>query len=124
MGFSKRSYFVDGRSENNTVSLVPQAGAKIIISSIKSRAIQMSLGTNQSSGNILYFLHADVTLIESFATDIYETILSGCPAGCYRYQLDSKSWQLKANAYYTRFNGIMCGGRIRHYSSIRLSLNP
>ncbi|MEQ9412525.1 MAG: glycosyl transferase, partial [Cyclobacteriaceae bacterium] len=68
------------------------------------------LGANQSSGEVLYFVHADVKLIDSFSTDIDEAIHLGFLAGCYRFQFDSKSWLLKANAYCTRFNGIMCRG--------------
>lgn len=106
----KEVIVADGKSEDNTISLAHGAGAKVITSPIKSRAVQMNLGAMHSHGDILYFVHADVKLIESFATDICEAIRSGYPAGCYRYQFDSKSWLLKANAYCTRFNGIMCRG--------------
>jgi rSAM/selenodomain-associated transferase 2 len=106
----KEVIVVDGQSEDHTVLLAQQAGAKVIVSEVKSRSTQMNLGANQSSGDVLYFVHADVKLIDSFATDIYEAVQSGYPAGCYCYQFDSKSWLLKANAYCTRFSGIMCRG--------------
>lgn len=106
----KEVIVVDGQSEDNTASIARQSGATVLTSPIKSRATQMNLGAKQSSGSILYFVHADVKLISSFATDIVETIQAGYPSGCYRYKFDSKSWLLKANAYCTRFNGIMCRG--------------
>ncbi|MEP2667926.1 MAG: TIGR04283 family arsenosugar biosynthesis glycosyltransferase [Cyclobacteriaceae bacterium] len=106
----KEVIVVDGQSEDHTVSVAQQAGAKIILSKIQSRATQMNLGAAQASGEILYFVHADVKLLQSFTTDILEAVQAGYPAGCYRYQFDSKNWLLRANAYCTRFNGIMCRG--------------
>ncbi|MFZ1806750.1 MAG: TIGR04283 family arsenosugar biosynthesis glycosyltransferase [Cyclobacteriaceae bacterium] len=106
----KEVIVVDGQSEDRTVLLAQQSGARVLTSPIKSRATQMNLGAEQSSGSILYFVHADIKLIDSFATDIEEAIQSGNQAGCYRFKFDSNSWLLKANAYCTRFNGIMCRG--------------
>ena len=106
----KEIIVVDAQSEDRTVSVARQSGAIVKETPCRSRAIQMNLGARQSSGEILYFVHADVKLIESFATDILEAIQSGYSSGCYRYQFDSNNWLLKANAYCTRFNGIMCRG--------------
>lgn len=106
----KEIIVVDAQSEDRTVSVARQSGATVIQTPLRSRAIQMNLGARQSSGEILYFVHADVKLIESFVTDILEAIQSGYFSGCYRYQFDSNNWLLKANAYCTRFKGIMCRG--------------
>jgi len=109
-GLIKEVIVVDGRSEDQTVSMAQQSGAKTIISPIRSRAIQMNLGAKHATGDIFYFVHADVKLIDSFATDIYKAVQSGYPSGCYCYRFDSKSWLLKTNAYCTRFTGIMYRG--------------
>ncbi|MCO5273211.1 MAG: TIGR04283 family arsenosugar biosynthesis glycosyltransferase [Cyclobacteriaceae bacterium] len=101
---------VDGQSDDQTVSVAQHSGAMVFISPVRSRAAQMNLGASHATGDILYFVHADVKPIESFASDIHDAIQSGYPSGCYRYRFDSSSRLLKANAYFTRFRGIMCRG--------------
>jgi rSAM/selenodomain-associated transferase 2 len=99
----------DGGSNDNTISSAADAGAKIIQSE-KSRAIQMNAGAACARAEILYFIHADVELIPTFAEDILTAVESGYDAGCYRYVFDSTSAMLKINGYCTRFGGIMCRG--------------
>lgn len=70
----------------------------------------MNAGAEQATGDILYFIHADVKLIPSFADDIIASVNSGYHAGCYRYVFDSTSLMLRINGYCTRFGGIMCRG--------------
>ena len=101
---------VDGHSQDNTLSIAKQAGAVPLLSPKKSRAAQMNYGTNAATGDVLYFVHADVQLLHSFTEDIITAIQAGFPTGCYRYQFDSPRRILRANAYFTRFNGIMCRG--------------
>ena len=70
----------------------------------------MNAGAEQSTGEILYFIHADVKLVPSFADDIIASVNSGYHVGCYRYVFDSTSLMLRVNGYCTRFKGIMCRG--------------
>jgi rSAM/selenodomain-associated transferase 2 len=101
---------VDGQSTDDTVIVAKQAGAHTLISPIKSRASQMNLGAKYATGDILYFIHADIKLIPSFAQDIKESVEAGFCSGCYRYVFDSSKSMLRINAYCTRFNRIMCRG--------------
>ncbi len=101
---------VDGQSTDNTLMLAKLAGALTLTSSTRSRAAQMNLGVKYATGDILYFIHADVKLIPSFASDIKESIEAGFHSGCYRYVFDSAKSMLRINAYCTRFNRIMCRG--------------
>ena len=101
---------VDGGSKDDTVMLAREAGAVVMTSDQRSRAAQMNLGANSAKGDILYFVHADVRLLSSFVTDIRESLDEGFQSGCYRYIFDSDKFLLKVNAYFTRFDAIMCRG--------------
>ena len=66
--------FVDG-GENHF------SGEYRVIPSKKGRAIQMNLGAEESSGDILFFLHCDSILPKGFTKEIQEGIkhsLAGC----------------------------------------------
>lgn len=101
---------VDGQSTDETRSLAAEAGAKVLIGPTQSRAAQMNHGARHASGEVLYFVHADVKLIHSFVQDIQDVIHGGYAAGCYRYRFDVDKIMLKVMAFFTRFDRIMCRG--------------
>ncbi len=101
---------VDGGSTDATVSRAEKAGARVLSCAIQSRAAQMNLGASFLQCDIFYFVHADVKLIPSFSVDILAAIQDGFDAGCFRYAFDSPKKILRLNAYFNRFNGIMCRG--------------
>ena len=101
---------IDGDSEDDTALYAEKAGAKVIRSAIRSRAAQMNAGAKMAKGNILYFVHADTKIVESFVEDIRQSLLSNDDAGCYRYQFDSDSKMLKLNAWFTQFDYLMFRG--------------
>ncbi|MDR9418064.1 TIGR04283 family arsenosugar biosynthesis glycosyltransferase [Gracilimonas sp.] len=101
---------VDGQSSDDTVKRVRNAGYKCIISQEKGRAAQMNLGAKQTSGDILYFVHADSIPPTSFTSDILNAIQNGAESGCYRFKFNSDRWLLKINAWFTRFDRLMCRG--------------
>ncbi len=103
-------WVVDANSTDRTVELAMAAGAQVLRTTVASRAHQMNLGAQQSRGHVLYFVHADVQLRHGFVTDIDESLRHGYVSGCYRYVFDSPRWMLKVNAYFTRFDSIMCRG--------------
>jgi rSAM/selenodomain-associated transferase 2 len=100
----------DGGSDDNTVESAGETGAIVLQRQERSRACQMNAGARIATGDIMYFIHADVKLVESFAHDIINSVRSGYHAGCYRYVFDSTSAMLRINSYCTRFEGIMCRG--------------
>ncbi len=101
----------DGGSTDNTSSIVKQYSfVQWIASPDKGRAVQMNQGAARSTGEILYFIHADVRLSETFVEDIKTAIQQGYDYGCYRYRFDSPSLLLKINAFFTQFNSIFFRG--------------
>lgn len=106
----KELIVVDGGSNDGTCRIAKEAGAKVIICTSKGRSCQMNKGAEKSSGEILYFVHADTFPPASFMNDIQESIEEGFQMGCYRFKFDSDKKILKFNAYMTRFDKLYCRG--------------
>jgi len=102
---------IDGGSTDNTVSIVEDLDIRCIKSGRKGRAAQMNIGAEYSSGDVLYFVHADTLPPVSFVDDINNSLKEGFQSGCYRYHFDHYPTPLlRINAYCTRFDRIMYRG--------------
>lgn len=101
---------VDGGSTDDTTERARQAGARVVVAPKPGRANQMNYGAALSSGEVLYFVHADVKIHPEFVNDISQAIESGNDAGCYRFRFASSHPLLRLNSYGTRFPGIMSRG--------------
>lgn len=101
---------VDGGSTDDTVGRARQAGARVVVSPQPGRACQMNYGAALTSGDVLYFVHADVQIHPDFVSDITQAITNGNDAGCYRFRFASSHPLLRLNSYGTRFPGIMSRG--------------
>lgn len=101
---------VDGGSQDATCSIVEEyTGVKLLKSPVASRPAQMNLGAKHACHEVLYFVHADVQLPDSFVDDIVQHV-QHYPAGVYKYKFDSPSWLLRINAFFTRFPMMWCRG--------------
>lgn len=100
----------DGGSTDNTLQLAAAAGARAVLSPEKGRAAQMNYAASIATGDILYFVHADVQVHPGFVQHICTALEKGTDAGCYRYRFDSPKKILRFNSYMTRFNTIWAGG--------------
>ena len=102
---------VDGGSTDQTVALATKAGATVLSSPQPGRAAQMNLGARHATGNVLYFVHADVRLHPDFVSDIQQALATGYGAGRYRFRFDADlPWLLRLNSYATRFGGAASRG--------------
>ena len=101
---------VDADSPDGTAEAARQAGATVLLSPKPGRAAQMNYGAAHATGEVLYFVHADVSLHPDFVATITQAVAAGYPAGCYRFQFDSSHPLLRINSYGTRFKGIMSRG--------------
>lgn len=95
---------VDGGSSDNTITKAKQAGAVVLQSPRKGRAVQMNYGAAHAQSAVLYFLHADTLPPRNFALDILKSVKKGLNAGCFRLSFNSKHPLLQGYAWFTRFN--------------------
>jgi rSAM/selenodomain-associated transferase 2 len=100
----KEIIVVDAGSTDNTIKDAVAAGAKVIKSAEKGRAIQMNAGASIATENVLHFIHADSILPAGFAEDIMRSIHEGYVCGCFRLSIDYPHWFLKFNCWFTRFD--------------------
>jgi rSAM/selenodomain-associated transferase 2 len=101
---------VDANSADGTAEVARQAGATVLPAPKPGRAAQMNHGAAHATGDILYFVHADVQIHPDFVATIRQAVADGYPAGCYRFRFDSEHPLLRFNSYGTRFKGIMSRG--------------
>jgi rSAM/selenodomain-associated transferase 2 len=101
---------VDGGSTDDTLIEAQKAGAVTLQSLQKSRAAQMNYGAQFATGEVLYFVHADTRVPNSFVADIRQALNEGYQSGCYQFKFDSDRFMLKINSYFTRFDSLMVRG--------------
>lgn len=94
----------DGGSTDETLLIAQNASAKAVKSLDKGRASQMNFGASVATGELLYFVHADVIPPQSYLTDLIEAVQQGYQMGRYLSRYDSKSWVLKINALLSRID--------------------
>ena len=82
----------------------------ILQSDQKGRAPQMNYGAAHAKGDILVFLHADVTPPKEFYSNITTTIASGYKAGLFSYKFDKRKFLFKINEYFTSKDSMFTGG--------------
>ncbi|MEL7020133.1 MAG: TIGR04283 family arsenosugar biosynthesis glycosyltransferase [Bacteroidota bacterium] len=101
---------VDGGSQDQTVTIAQEAGATVLQSPSKGRAAQMNYGAQQSSGELLYFVHADNFPPNCYMEEVQRAVQEGYPMGCFRFRFDSPSFWLKINTWFSQFNRLWCRG--------------
>ena len=101
---------IDAGSTDGTTDIARQAGASVWQSPKPGRAAQMNYGASLATGDVLYFVHADVGIHPDFSQDIDQFIRAGFEAGCYRFRFNSTHALLRFNSYGTRFPGLMSRG--------------
>lgn len=101
---------VDGKSEDDTLSIASSFGIKTLICPTPGRAHQLNLGALEANSDLLYFVHGDTLPPLSFYSDIEKALKLGYDLGCYRFRFESSSFLLRINSYFTRFNRMWCRG--------------
>jgi rSAM/selenodomain-associated transferase 2 len=101
---------VDGGSTDATVIRAKEAGAEVVVSAHKGRAIQMNTGASLATGDILYFIHADTSPPPGFTADILEAVNQGYKLGRYKTKFISGKWLLRLNEWFTSFDLFVCMG--------------
>lgn len=102
---------VDGGSTDQTKHIAQSFPIRFIECGKGNRAIQMNAGASESTGEVLYFLHADTIPPVNFYIDIQLQIKQGYDMGSYRLQLGStKDRKLSLNSYLTRVGWLIFQG--------------
>ena len=114
-GHTKRPNFeiiiVDGGSNDRTLEIVNSYEVIVLKTEKASRAHQMNAGAMRAKGGVLYFVHADTMLVDSFYDDIKFQIAAGIQSGCYRFKFHKPSNPLlHINGFFTRFPFQWCRG--------------
>jgi rSAM/selenodomain-associated transferase 2 len=100
----------DAPSLDATTQRAREAGARVVVSDRPGRAAQMNAGARLATGDVLYFVHADVRINPDFVQDIRQALDEGYTLGCYRYEFDSPRLLLKINTLFQRLDRIWCRG--------------
>jgi rSAM/selenodomain-associated transferase 2 len=101
---------VDAGSTDDTLAQASNAGAIAITSPNKGRAAQMNFGATKAQASVLYFVHADTFPPTTYAADILQAVQQGYQLGRYQTKFDRNSWLLQLNAFFTRFDWLVCSG--------------
>ncbi|RPD43060.1 TIGR04283 family arsenosugar biosynthesis glycosyltransferase [Chitinophaga barathri] len=101
---------VDASPTDHTRMIAESLGATVFAVPKVSRAFQMNFGARKASGNILYFVHADVLPPVTYAADIMQAVHEGFAAGRFRFRFASGKMMLKLNAWFTRFDRLWTSG--------------
>jgi rSAM/selenodomain-associated transferase 2 len=101
---------VDGGSSDGSQNIVSKFKNVTLLISEKGRAKQMNLGAQKSTGNILYFLHADSFPPSRYDELIISEVTKGNLAGCFRMQFDCTHWWLRLASWLTQFSWRACRG--------------
>jgi rSAM/selenodomain-associated transferase 2 len=101
---------IDANSSDGTAQKAQQAGATVLNAPKTGRATQMNFGATKATGDVYYFVHADVGIHPDYVADIQQALHNGYQAGCYRFKFNSSHLLLQVNSYCTRFKGLMSRG--------------
>lgn len=95
---------VDGLSSDNTCYLAKEAGARLIANERACRASQLNKGAFVATGDVFYFVHADVVPPTSYLDAIENAIQNKYSIGACRQRFDGGGSLLRINSWMTRFN--------------------
>ena len=108
---NSKIFIVDSHeSDDELIQLCTESNVLYIKSEITNRAIQLNLGAQKSTADILHFLHADVIPPENFVKEINKVISEGFEAGIFAYDFISSKLLLKVNSWFTRYHNPFAGG--------------
>lgn len=88
---------VDGGSQDDTVALA-EPYTDVVVNSSPGRSLQMNLGEEATTADILLFLHADTIIDENADQLIINTITSGKRWGRFSVQFDTPRWTFRVIA--------------------------
>lgn len=101
---------VDAESPDGTAQLAEEAGANVLSTPKSCRAKQMNAGAEVATGDVYFFVHADLTLPDGFVQDIKTGIEENELYGCYQVRFDTENKGLRFNSKLSKRQGILFRG--------------
>ncbi|MFW6348242.1 MAG: TIGR04283 family arsenosugar biosynthesis glycosyltransferase, partial [Cyclonatronaceae bacterium] len=103
---STECLIVDAQSPDGTAGLIHRSAPdfSVLQSPKKGRAAQMNYGAAQSTGELLYFLHADSFPPKDVFRQLRAAVRAGANSGCYRLRFDDNRPVMRLYAWFTRFD--------------------
>jgi len=92
--------FCDGGSTDDTVAIIDNRFT-VVTSPVKGRAYQMNAGARASSGDTLFFLHADSVLPVETISEIHCVLAKGHDVGCFKIAFDSRNFWMKCCGFFS-----------------------
>ncbi|MFH2044090.1 MAG: TIGR04283 family arsenosugar biosynthesis glycosyltransferase [Pseudomonadota bacterium] len=98
---------VDGGSKDRTAEIIAEfKSIRFLQSATKGRAAQMNYGADKANGNILLFLHADVSLPKGWKSEVIKAVDSGFIAGGFRIRCGSKESLENIDRFFAYITGL------------------
>ncbi|MBU1053690.1 MAG: TIGR04283 family arsenosugar biosynthesis glycosyltransferase [Proteobacteria bacterium] len=98
---------VDGGSKDRTAEIIAEfKSIRFLQSTKKGRAAQMNYGADKANGNILLFLHADVSLPKEWKSEVIKAVDSGFIAGGFRIRCGGKESLESIDRFFAYITGL------------------
>jgi rSAM/selenodomain-associated transferase 2 len=101
----KEIIVVDAGSTDRTIRVARAAGATILKSLRKGRAIQMNIGAENAKGDILYFLTPGTLPPQNYCNEIVRAALHGKTMGTFEVKYENNHWLLNTVTWFTNKKG-------------------
>lgn len=93
----------DGGSEDKTLALAQIEGIKVLLSPTKGRAWQMNAAAEIASGDILFFVHADMRFGGNTLSALARSIAKGYAGGGFSNEFETHNARIKQLGHYLNF---------------------
>jgi rSAM/selenodomain-associated transferase 2 len=111
----KEIIVVDHFSTDDSAEIASNYEVKVLQSPKGGRGAQLHFGAQNSTGNVLYFVHADTLPPKDFIKCIHHKLSRGWKMGAFSYQFRSKKYLLKINSFFTQFKWFFTMGGDRSF---------
>ncbi len=85
----------DGGSSDRTIALARAQNVEVVDSPQKGKAYQMNVAAKKATGDVLFFVHADMQFPSTLFSAIAKTIDSGYSGGGFANEFDSHNKRIK-----------------------------
>lgn len=96
----KEIIVVDAGSTDSTIRIAQAAGATLLKSTRRNRAVQMNLGAEYAKGEILYFITPGTLPPQNYCNEIVRAALHGKSLGTFEVKYENNHWLLNTMTWF------------------------